>query len=78
MRGLLDDVSGVLDVTYFEHNSKQMSQAYDAFVLSVGDFDERIFLGEGRALIIIILLLLVFIRISIAKINIIFRFRNFC
>lgn len=37
---------GVLDVKYFDSNLKSLNNLYETYVLSVGEFDERIFLGE--------------------------------
>lgn len=46
LKGKVDTLSGLLDVGNFEHNSKTVNKAYEEHVLNVGDFDERIFLGE--------------------------------
>lgn len=37
---------GILDVGYFDQNLKSLNNLYETYVLSVGEFDERIFLGE--------------------------------
>ena len=37
-------MSGLLDVAHFELNSKAIRKDYEAFVLSIGEFDERVFL----------------------------------
>ncbi|XP_042908450.1 retinoblastoma-like protein 1 [Parasteatoda tepidariorum] len=38
---------GLLDTAHFEPNSKAINKEYEEYVLNVGDFDERIFLGEN-------------------------------
>lgn len=37
---------GILDIGYFDNNLKSLNYLYETYVLSVGEFDERIFLGE--------------------------------
>ncbi|XP_038659765.1 retinoblastoma-like protein 1 isoform X3 [Scyliorhinus canicula] len=37
---------GLLDVNNFTDNNKAINKEYEEYVLTVGDFDERIFLGE--------------------------------
>jgi len=39
-------LSGILDPTYFEQNAKHIRKDYEAYVLSIGEYDERVFLGE--------------------------------
>ncbi|KAJ0174200.1 hypothetical protein K1T71_010346 [Dendrolimus kikuchii] len=40
------DQLGVLDIGNFDNNLKSLNYLYETYVLSVGEFDERIFLGE--------------------------------
>lgn len=37
---------GLLDQNSFDLNMKAINKLYEEYVLSVGDFDERIFLGK--------------------------------
>lgn len=37
--------TGLLDLSNFDFNLKSLNKVYETFVLSVGEFDERIFLG---------------------------------
>ncbi|XP_038069969.1 retinoblastoma-like protein 1 isoform X2 [Patiria miniata] len=46
LRGSLDKLVGLLDVTSFELNSKSINKEYEEYVLTKGDFDERIFLSD--------------------------------
>ncbi|CAH1404960.1 unnamed protein product [Nezara viridula] len=39
-------LSEILDANYFEQNFKSVNKVYEEYVLSVGTFDERIFLGR--------------------------------
>lgn len=39
-------MSGILDPLCFEQNAKSIRKDYEAYVLSIGEYDERIFLGE--------------------------------
>ena len=44
LKGTPDTLSGLLESTQFEMNSKAIRKDYEAFVLSIGEFDERVFL----------------------------------
>lgn len=46
LRGDVSNFSGILDQINFDANNKAVNKAYAQHVLSVGDLDERIFLGE--------------------------------
>lgn len=46
LRGDPDTMMGVLDIGNFEANLKSLNNLYETYVLSVGEFDERIFLGD--------------------------------
>lgn len=46
LKGNQDTLTGLLDAANFEYNLKHLNQDYDEFVLSSGEIDERIFLGE--------------------------------
>lgn len=43
---------GILEKENFDTNFKQLNNKYESYVLSVGDFDERIFLGKKPFLLI--------------------------
>lgn len=43
----MDQLNGFLDTNTFEHNQKSINKEYETFVLSIGDFDERIFLYDN-------------------------------
>lgn len=43
----VDQLIGLLDTATFEHNQKSINKEYETFVLSIGDFDERIFLYDN-------------------------------
>ncbi|KAL5021351.1 hypothetical protein ScPMuIL_000506 [Solemya velum] len=46
LKGKVDTLSAILEIGNFEANIKTIGNAYEEYVLSVGDFDERLFLGE--------------------------------
>ncbi|KAF7385682.1 hypothetical protein HZH66_011524 [Vespula vulgaris] len=46
LRGDPSNFSGILEALNFDGNSKAVNKAYEQHVLSIGDFDERIFLGQ--------------------------------
>ncbi|XP_023954413.2 retinoblastoma-like protein 1 [Bicyclus anynana] len=46
LKGNSDHLTGLLDMGTFETNLKSLNKVYETYVLSVGEFDERIFLGE--------------------------------
>ena len=43
----VDQLIGFVDQTTFEYNQKSITKEYETFVLSIGDFDERIFLYDN-------------------------------
>ncbi|CAL1274293.1 unnamed protein product [Larinioides sclopetarius] len=49
LKGKLEFLTGLLDTQNFELNSKAINKEYEEHVLNVGDFDERIFLGENAS-----------------------------
>ncbi|XP_074644237.1 retinoblastoma-like protein 1 [Tubulanus polymorphus] len=50
LRGKAENFSGVIEVGNYEANSKSINLQYEEYVLTVGDFDERIFLGDDAAI----------------------------
>ncbi|XP_043502439.1 retinoblastoma-like protein 1 isoform X2 [Polistes fuscatus] len=49
LRGEQSNFSGILEASNFDGNSKAINKVYEQYVLSVGDFDERIFLGQDAS-----------------------------
>ncbi|XP_076618392.1 retinoblastoma-like protein 1 isoform X2 [Colletes latitarsis] len=48
LRGDQSNFSGILEALNFDGNNKAINKVYEQHVLSVGDFDERIFLADWR------------------------------
>ncbi|XP_076687040.1 retinoblastoma-like protein 1 isoform X1 [Andrena cerasifolii] len=48
LRGDQSNFTGILEALNFDGNSKAINRMYEQHVLSVGDFDERIFLADWR------------------------------
>ena len=46
LRGDESNLCGILDKDYFDANLKTLRKEYEAFVLNIGEYDERVFLGE--------------------------------
>ncbi|XP_026672713.1 retinoblastoma-like protein 1 isoform X2 [Ceratina calcarata] len=49
LRGDQSNFSGILEALNFDGNNKAVNRVYEQHVLSVGDFDERIFLGHDAS-----------------------------
>lgn len=45
LRGDQTTLSGILDPVNFETNVKSIRRDYETHVLSIGEYDERVFLG---------------------------------
>jgi retinoblastoma-like protein 1 len=46
LKGDASSLGGILEQGRFDYNYKAVSKEYEEYVLSEGDFDERIFLGK--------------------------------
>jgi retinoblastoma-like protein 1 len=46
LRGDEGTLSGILEAANFELNTKNIRKDYESYVLSIGEYDERIFLGD--------------------------------
>ena len=46
MKGDNDSLTGLLELGNFEYNVKSIRKEYEAYVLSIGEYDERVFLGD--------------------------------
>ncbi len=46
LRGDQEKLSCILDTQFFETNAKNVRKDYESYVLSIGEYDERVFLGE--------------------------------
>ena len=46
MRGESGNLCGILDPVHFETNAKNIRKDYESYVLSIGEYDESVFLGD--------------------------------
>lgn len=53
IKGNAFNITGIIETPNFEGNLKALNRAYERHVLSVGDLDERIFLGKTLNLFIL-------------------------
>ncbi|KAI5708296.1 hypothetical protein M8J77_020055 [Diaphorina citri] len=49
LRGNIEDLSAILEPENFDYNFKVVNKMYEEYILSVGDFDERIFLPKFQS-----------------------------
>uniref|UniRef100_A0A8D8SBL7 Retinoblastoma-like protein 1 n=1 Tax=Cacopsylla melanoneura TaxID=428564 RepID=A0A8D8SBL7_9HEMI len=49
LRGNHEDLTGLLEAQNFDYNFKVVNKMYEEYILSVGDFDERIFLPKFQS-----------------------------
>jgi retinoblastoma-like protein 1 len=47
LKGDSDSLTGLLEPVNFEFNAKSIRKEYESYVLSIGEYDERVFLGES-------------------------------
>ena len=48
LKGDSEGLSGLIDENSFEHNYRRMEKEYEEYVLTEGDFDERMYLSSER------------------------------
>jgi len=48
LKGDSESLSGLIDEVAFEHNYRRMEKEYEEYVLTEGDFDERMYLSSER------------------------------
>lgn len=46
LKGEQSNFSGLLEALYFDGNNKAVNKDYEQHILSIGELDERIFLGK--------------------------------
>jgi len=48
LRGEPDALTGLIDEDFFENNLRKIEKEYEEYVLTEGDFDERMYLSPER------------------------------